>query len=337
MSRGRCVKASIPEPASRGTRVRRGSGRKEPGLGATGILRAAMAALSAPILAACIVEEEPTFLRTEYETVVDIIGFFGDASVLVERRVTQVDWYSGDMDEFARRKSVSSQAKLYDFVAGRYGDSMSVEPNSSLMVRGTSLYCRSGGSVQEYRFPTREAGPTRYRSDDMVSISADNALSVGCSSGVNTVRRLGTGRILHRDTASGDPMPGICVPARIVADPPRWIVFGNLAADLSHRIIGESGLESSKRLEDRMRGFLYVHGIGDVPYTYPEAPSAGLEAHFTPDDGSLAGAIATLLTRHAYPVRALNLQRGVYIGGDAHDTIRLRRLEDGGEIAIPGS
>lgn len=135
----------------------------------------AMAAISALALAACIVEEEPTFLRTEYETVIDIIGFFGDASVLVERRVTQVDWYSGDMDEFARRKNVSSQAKLYDFVAGRYGDSMSVEPNSVLMVRGISLYCRSGGYVQEYRFPTREAASAATPTTRSVSVGSRTA------------------------------------------------------------------------------------------------------------------------------------------------------------------
>ncbi len=303
---------------------------------ATNLLLAA-AALAGLALAACLQQPEETYLRTEFETRIDIIGFFGDASVLVDRRVTQVDWYHKEMDELARRKVVSSQAKLYDFVSGRYGDSMPVEPYSSFMVRGASLYCRSGGSVREYRFPEGEAGATRYGVNDMVSISADNAISVSCSSGVNIVRRFGADRILLRYTASGDPMPGICVPTQIVASPPRWIVYGNLASDLSHHVIGETGFEASVSRQDRMRGFLHVHGIGDVPYTFPESPSAGLEVHFTPDDGSLVGAISTLLTRLDNRVLALNPGRGVYIGGDTYDAVRLRRLEDGQEIPIPES
>lgn len=272
--------------------------------------------LLAPLfMTSCLLDpDRAEFIGSTSTITKTVIGFLGDSSVVVHRLHNREDRFDDNGYTDSRLYTLSSKAVRYNYVTGIYGDSVEVMADGEKAMRGSSLYHRADGSLQVYDFATKVKSVNRTSANSLMSVSADNEVEQQCLPASMELKRVKDGTVLYSADRSSDDYYS-CPEYNIVAAEGGWVLYLGSYDGFDYVKIKPGAAAVSGHDGNAIDGYVFVHGLGNVPVTTPSFGSARVPAFLDPD-GSLTAALASIqpVSLRYSTIANLESKRYIYYG-----------------------
>jgi hypothetical protein len=265
------------------------------------------------LLSACVTEGPPTFV--EYGTREEIIGFFGDSSIIVHQHKWKVfRLRSGD----SKVEIENSVIRNFNYRSGKYSDLLDYRGYASVFKRGDGLYLTpASANVLPYRrfdLVTHELTETNLRTQ-WYYMSENEAMLYECNFGIEQITALPDGRSLLSN-ASGAGGYCACNTCKFNMGS-KWYLYNHYAAGLmQYRVIDADGSTSLATTGAILSGSYYVHSMGHVPFSIDSAGDLKVPTEFDPT-GKLTETFSRLKWSGKIYLKEIEVDQGLFIEQDS--------------------
>lgn len=281
-------------------------------------MRSLIGLIGVLLLSACVTEGPPT--SVEYQTKEEIIGFFGDSSIIVHQRKHKVSRFGSGMESSVGVETIYSVIRKFNYRTIKYSDLLDYRGYASVFKRGNGLYL-TPVPVNETFFPyrrfdlvTHELTETNLRTQ-WFYISENEAMLYECKFGTENITAIPDGTpLLSNVTGAG----GYCACNTCKFNMgSKWYLYNHYAAGLIHyRVIDADGSTSLATTGAVLSGSYYVHTMGHVPFSIDSTGALNVHREFDPT-GKLTEIFSQLKRSDKVYLKEIEVDQGLFIEQDS--------------------